>query len=187
MNASGGTIETRGHAADVVVRVDECDRAIGVCGKTEAHQPPGLLHRAFSLVILNPSGDLLIQRRAEGKPTFAGQWSNSCCSHPRPGEGVVDAAVRRAREELALTIDPSAVGQVSSFLYCARDHATGLVEHEYDHVLVTRSDGAPRPDPAEIGDWRWTGAAELRRDMQMHPMRFTPWFAPVLDALAAHG
>jgi len=145
--------------------------------KLQAHRE-GRLHRAFSVFVLNGAGAILLQQRAESKYHSGGLWSNTCCGHPRPGEAVVSAAARRLREEMGLDLALQAVG---TFRYQAR--VGDLVEHEYDHVLVGRSEGPPRPDPAEVAAWRWVLPEELRADLAAHPERYSAWLLPALDVL----
>ena len=168
-------------AGEHVVRVDGQDRDLGPCDKLAAHQHPGVLHRAFSVLLFDPAGRLLLQRRASSKYHFRSRWSNSCCSHPRPGEDVVQAGQRRVREELGLDVELSLR---TSFEYRAVDPDSGLVEHELDHVLVGRTADLPRPDPAEVDDVRWVDPARLARELEREPEEFTPWLALALRAAA---
>jgi isopentenyl-diphosphate Delta-isomerase len=168
-------------STDQVILVDLNDRQIGVAEKLFAHQA-GLLHRAFSLMVQRADGRLLLQRRACDKYHSGGLWTNTCCSHPRPGESVVQAAQRRLREEMGMSATPVEVGR---FIYRAPlDHA--LIEHEVDHVLVANWDGQhPRPDPAEVADWRWIAPALLRYELRQRPHWFTAWLEPALATM--HG
>jgi isopentenyl-diphosphate delta-isomerase len=164
-----------------VVLVDEMDRPIGTEGKLAAHVA-GALHRAFSVFVFNTTGNLLLQRRARAKYHSGGFWANTCCGHPRPGETVHAAATRRLREEMGLRCQLRAL---TAFRYRA-DVGSGLVEHEYDHILVGHFDGAPAPDPAEVEDWRWVPLSELTGEIEDHAERFAPWFSPALGELRAH-
>lgn len=166
-----------------VVLVDEADRVVGSMEKMAAHAPPGHLHRALSVVVVDESGRILLQRRAPTKHHFAGLWSNTCCTHPRPGEDVVAAGVRRLHEEMGFAVDLTEVGE---FVYRAEDPVSNLVEHELDHVLVGRSSGEPEPapDPSEVGAWRWIERGALATEMSDQPSRFTPWLALVLQRMS---
>ncbi|HEU4564038.1 MAG TPA: isopentenyl-diphosphate Delta-isomerase [Gemmatimonadaceae bacterium] len=165
---------------EMVVLVDGEDSPLGTAGKLRAHRER-LLHRAFSLFVFDARGQLLLQRRAAGKYHSAGLWSNACCGHPRPGESVEAAAARRLHEEMGLRCE---VERVSAFTYIAALDG-GLWEHEYDHVLVGRTDAEPRPDPREVGAWRRLPLDDLRREMRAAPERFTAWLAPALEELLA--
>lgn len=167
-------------ASPQVILVDERDRAIGASEKMAAHQPPGQLHRAISAFVLDDGGRLWLQRRADTKHAFAGAWSNSCCTHPEPGESVEAAAERRAVEELGLRCRFEAVGV---FTYRATDPDSGLVEHEVDHVLVGRSNDEPVPNPDEVAEVDLVDLDDLHEQMRDQPDRFTPWLAPALAVL----
>lgn len=156
-----------------VILVDTLDRPVGAGDKLEVHRE-GQLHRAFSILIFNARGDLLLQRRAEGKYHFAGCWSNSCCGHPRPGEPTYRAALRRLGEELGLQ---APLTEDARLVYRAVDPDSGLTEHEYLHVFRGRFVGEPRPDPDEVGAWRWMSVPGVRRALARSPGLFTPWFA----------
>lgn len=151
--------------------------------KLAAHESPGVMHRAFSVFLFDAEGRVLLQRRADEKHHFRGRWSNTCCSHPRPGEGVEDGASRRLREELGIDATASEVG---SFTYRALDADSGLVEVEFDHVLVGRHAGPARPDPDEVSEVRWVTLADLRRRLETEPEAFTPWLAPALQVVERH-
>jgi isopentenyl-diphosphate delta-isomerase len=113
-----------------------------------------------------------MQRRARTKYHFGGLWSNSCCGHPRPGEEVAAAAVRRTREELGVQCQLSVVG---SILYRAVDDATGLVEHEHDHILVGMCDLTPHPNKTEVSDTSYISLSALTLAIQDNPRKYTPW------------
>jgi isopentenyl-diphosphate Delta-isomerase len=163
--------------AEYVTLVDEHDRTLGPCEKIEAHRA-GKLHRAFSILITNPDGEHLLQRRAAGKYHFAGRWSNACCGHPRPGEEILPAAHRRLAEELGIM---SPLEPVAELQYRSVDRDSGLIEHEYLHVLRGQCAGGLRSDPKEVGAVRWMMPNAIQRDAARHPNRFTPWFRLLIE------
>jgi isopentenyl-diphosphate delta-isomerase len=159
-----------------VIVVNEHDGAIGVEDKTRAHLL-GVLHRAFSIFVMNSAGQLLLQRRALAKYHSRGLWSNTCCGHPRPGESINQASRRRLREEMGFEADLESVFQ---FRYRA-DLEEGLIENEYDHVLVGLFDGVPEPNPAEVAEYRWIDPTTLSLDLEAHPESYTYWFRISFD------
>lgn len=159
-------------ATEQVIVVDGADHAVGVAGKLEAHRD-GDLHRAFSILVFNAEGELLLQRRADSKYHFASRWSNTCCGHPRPGETTPMAAGRRLKEEFGIRVP---LTERDELVYRAEDAGTGLIEHEYLHIFHGVYAGDPRPDPTEIGAWRWMAPAAIRRALRLQPDWFTPWF-----------
>ncbi|MBR6021865.1 MAG: isopentenyl-diphosphate Delta-isomerase [Kiritimatiellae bacterium] len=165
---------TGGVAAEVVVLVDGADRETGRAEKLWAHRGGGVRHRAFSVMLKNGRGEWLLQRRAEGKYHFPGLWTNACCSHPRPGEGTEAAAHRRLKEELGVDCP---LEEAFAFEYRATSAATGLKEHEVDHVFVGRWEGAVEPDAGEVGAVRWASGEAIDAELGAAPERFTPWFA----------
>jgi isopentenyl-diphosphate Delta-isomerase len=169
--------------AHLVELVDDAGQSVGECRVDEAHQPPGRLHRAFSVLLLDPGGRILLQRRAGGKTRFPLRWANACCGHPTPGQSVTDAANRRLGEELG--IGPIPLTEIGVYVYQARDAVTGRVEHEYDHVL--RGDLSPdvplRPDPDEVAAVRWVTRDELAADLAHRPGEHAPWLDGVAGRL----
>jgi isopentenyl-diphosphate Delta-isomerase len=168
---------------DVVVLVDERDRPLGQAAKLPAHEHGGRLHRAFSVFVVDRAGRMLLQRRAPGKYHFGRLWTNACCSHPAPGEDVTSAARARLREEMGLDVP---LVKLFEFVYRAEDPATGLTEHEYDHVFLGQYDGVPQPDPAEVEAFEWVDPRALLGDVRARPERYTPWFRIALERVIDH-
>jgi isopentenyl-diphosphate delta-isomerase len=169
---------------DLLVLVDEADNALGVLDKAACHDGDGRLHRAFSVFVLDRNGRVLLQQRAHGKRLWPGYWSNSCCSHPRAGEALETAAVRRLEQELGLVCT---LERVYAFTYRARYGERGT-EHEYCHVFLGRSDATPQVNRHEVAAWRWVAPEELERELEETPERFTPWFRLEWAELrSAHG
>ncbi len=158
---------------EYVVLVDKGDRETGRMEKLAAHRDGGHLHRAFSILLFDGDGRWLLQRRAVGKYHFPGLWTNTCCSHPRPGESVADAAARRLREELGITVP---LAERFSFVYRAESPAEGLTEWEYDHVLTgLLPTGFPlAPNPDEVSEVRFWTRREIATALDSGI--FTPWF-----------
>lgn len=155
-----------------VILVDEDDREIGTEEKIAAHLGGGRLHRAVSIFVFNRRGELLLQRRSATKYHFARLWSNSCCSHPRPGESIADVSARRLQEEMGISAPLKAVRK---FIYRATDLTTSLSEHELVHLVVGHAEVDPRPDASEVGDWAWMGLDQLRKNLAERTSAYTPW------------
>ncbi|WP_343688985.1 isopentenyl-diphosphate Delta-isomerase [Chitinophaga sp.] len=164
-----------------VILVNEQDEVMGVMEKMEAHRK-GLLHRAFSVFILNDAGEMLLQQRALDKYHSGGLWTNACCSHPLPGETVVQAAHRRLMEEMGFDCPLSELFQ---FTY-RTDFDNGLIEHEYDHVLIGTYNGTINPNPQEVNDYRFIPVETLTRLLQEQPAQFTSWFKLAIPKLIEH-
>jgi isopentenyl-diphosphate delta-isomerase len=159
---------------DSLVLVDMHDREMGVADKTEAHVRP-LLHRAFSLFLYSREGGsprFLLQQRSLNKYHSGGLWANTCCSHPRPGEGLLAAAARRLGEEMGITCPLEEIG---SFVYY-HQFSPVLYEYEFDHVLTGCYGGECRPNPLEVAGIAWVEASRLAEDLRSNPRRYAPWF-----------
>ena len=164
-----------------VILVDHTGREIGIQEKIQAHRD-GQLHSAFSVFVFNAVGELLLQRRAQTKYHSGGLWTNTCCSHPRPGENHHHAARRRLHEEMGFDCD---LKEIFSFTYHTQlDNS--LFEHELDHVFVGHYSGQPIPNPDEVDDWKWMDISALRHDVRRNPQDYTYWFKLALDRVVEH-
>lgn len=155
-----------------LILVDSDDREIGFLAKADAHVGRGTLHRAFSVFVFSPAGELLVQQRATSKRLWPGHWSNTCCSHPRLGENMDDAVRRRLQEELGLRAE---VEFLFKFQYQAQYDSQGA-EHELCWVYAGRSAERPRPNDNEIAAWRYVTPQALHSEIASAPETFTPWF-----------
>jgi len=163
----------RPHDPDTLILVDEEDQHVGFMSKAQCHEGRGVLHRAFSLLIFNEHGELLIQQRAAAKRLWPLYWSNSCCSHPRGEESMETATQRRLSEELGMACP---LRFLFKFQYQAQFDTTGA-EHELCSVFIGRATQQPRINSAEIHDWRWIAPETLIREISAEGGRtFTPWF-----------
>lgn len=164
--------------SEQVILVDKDDNEVGQMEKQAAHVA-GELHRAFSVILLNSKRQMLIQKRAADKYHCPNLWTNACCSHPRPGESIMDAAHRRLGEEL--NADAS-FRSLYSFQYKAK-FDNGLTEHELDHVLLGWMNNTPIFNPKEISSLRWIYKDTLLNEMKENPEMYTPWFLLIVKEL----
>lgn len=159
-----------------VILVNSADEVLGTMPKMEAHEK-AVLHRAFSVFVLNGQGQLMLQQRAAGKYHSPLLWTNTCCSHQRMGETNIEAGKRRLREEMGFA---TGLKDLFSFIYKA-PFDNGLTEHELDHVLLGYFEGEPRINPEEVASWKWMGLKEIRADLQARPGNYTAWFRIVFE------
>jgi isopentenyl-diphosphate delta-isomerase len=161
-----------------LILVNEDDQVIGIGEKLQTHLI-GALHRAFSIFIFNSAGQLLLQKRSSTKYHSQGLWSNTCCGHPRMGESIVEASRRRLVEEMGFECE---LRKVFEFIYRS-ELDNGLCEHEYDHVVVGKFDGVPKPNRAEVDEWKWLDPMAIKLDIEAHPEDYTYWFRISFDDL----
>jgi len=159
-----------------VILVDRMDNPTGEIEKLEAHEK-ALLHRAFSIFIFNEKNELMLQQRALTKYHSPGLWTNTCCSHPRPGETLEEASHRRLVEEMGFDCK---VEKIFDFIYKA-ELDKGLTEHEFDHVFFGRFNDYPAVNPAEVADWKWMSMNDIESDMLANPEYYTVWFRIAFD------
>jgi len=158
--------------SDLLILVNSADEEVGEADKLVCHDGQGMLHRAFSVLLFNDAGELLIQKRAAGKSLWGDYWSNSCCSQPRIGETMDEASRRRIWEELGLRADPQ---YLYKFEYHAQFDEDGA-EHELCWVYIGRCDGEPVTNENEISEWRFVSVEALEQELENAPESFTPWF-----------
>jgi isopentenyl-diphosphate delta-isomerase len=157
---------------EMLVLVDESDRVVGHLSKGACHDGEGVLHRAFSIFIFNPGGELLLQQRSSDKRLWPLYWSNSCCSHPRQGETMDEAVTRRLHQELGLSTELSFLFK---FQYQASFEDIGS-ENEICWVYAGVTEDEALPNPSEIADHRWVTVEQLDDELRATPDAFTPWF-----------
>ncbi len=163
---------------EFVILVDEQDREVGEAEKMQTHKF-GLLHRAFSVLIYNTKGEMLLQQRAETKYHSGGLWSNACCGHPRPGEKIEDAARRRLKEELGFNCS---LKFSFKFIYKA-SFENSLKEHELDHVFTGIYDSEVLPDKNEVQAYRWVTMENLKNEIIENHSSFSVWFQKIIAEL----
>jgi isopentenyl-diphosphate Delta-isomerase len=170
-----------GMKEEEVILVDVEDNPIGTLPKMEAHEK-GVLHRAFSVFILNNKGELMLQQRAYHKYHSPGLWTNTCCSHQREGEENVEAGMRRLEEEMGFCVP---LKELFSFIYKA-PFDNGLTEHELDHVLLGHYEEAPQLNEEEVAHWKWMGLSDIEAAIEQSPEEYTVWFKIIFDRFFKH-
>lgn len=167
-------------APDFVILVDQNDRPTGVEEKMKAHTE-GKLHRAFSVLLFNDKGELLLQQRALSKYHSGGLWTNCCCSHPKPGEDNLTAIRRRLYEELHIRQEEQPeLEKIGDFMYYV-ELDNGIKENEFDHIYIGRYSHTPGINPDEALSYRWCSLNELIREIEQHPGQFTFWFKEIIS------
>ncbi len=159
-----------------VILVDVNDEPIGLMNKIEAHEK-ALLHRAFSVFVLNNNNEIMLQQRASHKYHSPLLWTNTCCSHQRAGETNLQAGARRLEEEMGFVVP---LKELFSFIYKA-PFDNGLTEHELDHVMIGYSNEEPVINPDEVESWKWMKIEDVKNDMENHPEIYTVWFKIIFD------
>ena len=154
-----------------LILVDKNDNQIGVEEKMKAHEE-GKLHRAFSVFVFNSKNELIIQQRALDKYHCGGLWANTCCSHPKPGEKLEDAAHRRLREEMGFDCE---LKNMFHIIYKA-SFDNGLIEHELDHVFFGKSEKIPKINKDEVENWKVISRKDLLNDLMEREEKYAPWF-----------
>jgi isopentenyl-diphosphate delta-isomerase len=173
---------------DSVVLVDKygcdilnLDGELSIMGKIEAHYR-GLLHRAISVFVFNDRNELLLQKRAASKYHSPNKWTNTCCTHPLPGETPFVSAQRRLSEEMGIF---TPLTEVFTFVYRA-DVGNGLIENEFDHVFFGTSNQNPDPNPAEVSDWGWVTIEELEQELIRDAPNYSPWLRLCFSEVVHH-
>ncbi|MBK9154074.1 MAG: isopentenyl-diphosphate Delta-isomerase [Chloracidobacterium sp.] len=157
---------------EMVVLVDEHNNPLGTARKSETHNHDTQLHRAFSVFLFNTKGELLMQRRAFGKLTWPGVWSNSCCGHTMLNERTEQAAARRLAFELGLRgVDLHMA--LPDFRY--RAEKDGIVENEICPVMVGVTDQEPMINSAEVAETKWVRWDDFLTAIRRVDCELSPW------------
>ncbi|MDR6846457.1 isopentenyl-diphosphate Delta-isomerase [Flavobacterium granuli] len=159
-----------------VILVNELDEQIGLMAKLEAHEK-AILHRAFSVFVLNDKKEIMLQQRAHQKYHSPLLWTNTCCSHQRDGETNIEAGSRRLYEEMGFKTD---LKELFNFIYKA-PFDNGLTEHELDHVMIGYYNDEPMINTEEVEDWKWMKIEDIQSDMVLNPDIYTVWFKIIFD------
>ena len=159
-----------------MILVNEDDEPIGLMPKMEAHEK-AVLHRAFSVFVMNDKGEIMLQQRAGHKYHSPLLWTNTCCSHQRDGETNIEAGKRRLMEEMGFETE---LKEVFSFIYKA-PFDNGLTEHELDHVMVGKFNDPPNINPEEVANWKWMLPLDVKEGMTKHPDQYTEWFKIIFE------
>ena len=159
-----------------VILVNEKDEQIGLMPKLEAHEK-AVLHRAFSVFVLNKNKEIMLQQRAASKYHSPLLWTNTCCSHQRNGETNLVAGARRLQEEMGFETN---LKELFHFIYKA-PFDNGLTEHELDHVMIGYYNDEPIINPEEVENWKWMSIEAVKNDMLVNPNEYTIWFKIIFD------
>ena len=164
-----------------VILVDKNDNPIGLMNKLEAHEK-AVLHRAFSVFILNDKNELMLQQRAQHKYHSPLLWTNTCCSHQRENETNIQAGTRRLLEEMGFETE---LKEMFHFIYKA-PFDNGLTEHELDHVMIGYYDNMPDINKEEVESWKWMKIEDVKNDMITNPDQYTIWFKIIFEEFYHH-
>ncbi len=164
-----------------VILVDENDVQTGTMEKMEVHQK-AMLHRAFSVFIFNTKGEMLLQKRAAGKYHSPSLWTNTCCSHPAPGEDTLTAALKRLKEEMGFC---TTLKKAFNFIY-KTPFDNGLTEHEFDHVFVGVYNNDIVPNKDEVSDYVYQSLSDIEKALQQNPQHYTSWFKIAFPKVQAY-
>ncbi len=164
-----------------MILVTPSDEVLGTMPKMEAHEK-AVLHRAFSVFVINDKGQTLLQQRASHKYHSPLLWTNTCCSHQRIGESNIEAGRRRLQEEMGFDTE---LRELFSFIYKA-PFDNGLTEHELDHVMLGEFNGEPKINPEEVAAWKWMDLDLVRKDLDEQPGQYTAWFRIIFNRFYDH-
>lgn len=159
-----------------VILVNEKDEQIGLMPKLEAHEK-AVLHRAFSVFVLNSKNEIMLQQRAHQKYHSPLLWTNTCCSHQRDGETNIQAGSRRLFEEMGFE---TGLKELFHFIYKA-PFDNGLTEHELDHVMIGYYNDEPKINTEEVENWKWMSIDDVKNDIQINSEIYTVWFKIIFD------
>jgi isopentenyl-diphosphate Delta-isomerase len=159
-----------------IVIVNDKDEITGTQGKLDVHKN-GVLHRAFSIFVMNEKNELLLQQRAQDKYHSGGLWTNTCCSHGLPDRLLEDVIHEKLVQEMGFDCP---IKKLFTFRYTA-EFENGLIENEIDHVYVGQYNGEPVPNPTEVHDWKWIALYDIKEMIHTEPEKYTYWFRNLIE------
>jgi isopentenyl-diphosphate delta-isomerase len=167
---------------EYVILVDQNDNPIGKEDKVKCHLPNGKLHRAFSALIFNGEGKLLLTKRSEGKMLWPNNWDGTVASHPRESETYVSSAERRMPEEIGIDCK---VSYVNKFEYHVPYKDIGS-ENEICGTLIGAIDSFDKSSliKDEIYEIKWISPDELKNELEQNRDVYCPWMVIALYFLA---
>ena len=166
---------------EFVILVDENDNPIGTEEKVKCHLPNGKLHRAFTALLFDKNGRLVLTRRAKGKMLWPEDWDGTFASHPRESETYVSSGERRMPEELGIE---GKLDYLHKFEYHVPYKDVGS-ENEVCGTLigVIDEDTELKEIEGEIDEIKWISAEELMSEIKTNPKIYCPWMLIALDLL----
>ena len=167
---------------EYVILVDENDNPIGKEDKVKCHLPNGKLHRAFTALIFNGEGKLLLTKRSEGKMLWPNDWDGTVASHPRESETYVTSAERRMPEEIGISCK---MNYVNKFEYHVPYKDIGS-ENEICGTLIGTIDSFDESSMIkdEISEIKWINPDELKNELEHNRDVYCPWMVIALYFLA---
>jgi len=167
---------------EYVILVDQDDNPIGKEDKVKCHLPNGKLHRAFTALIFNGDGKLLLTKRSEGKMLWPNDWDGTVASHPRESETYVSSAERRMPEEIGISCK---MNYVNKFEYHVLYKDIGS-ENEICGTLIGMVDSFDNSCMIkdEISEVKWINPDELKNELEQNRDTYCPWMVIALYFLA---
>ena len=167
---------------EYVILVDENDNPIGKEEKVKCHLPNGKLHRAFTALIFNNEGKLLLTKRSEGKMLWPNDWDGTVASHPRESETYASSAERRMPEEIGISCK---MNYVNKFEYHVPYKDIGS-ENEICGTLIGTIDSFDESSMIkdEISEIKWINPDELKNELEHNRDIYCPWMVIALYFLA---
>ena len=168
-------------ADEYVILVDENDNPIGKEEKVRCHLPNGKLHRAFTALLFDKEGRLIITRRSSSKMLWPGDWDGTVASHPREGESYVSSAKRRMPEEIGISCN---FDYLFKYEYHVPYKDVGS-ENEICGTLIGVIENSTKLNLVEdeISETKWITANQLIEELQKKPEIYCPWMIIALYLL----
>ncbi|SEH49268.1 isopentenyl-diphosphate delta-isomerase [Halopenitus malekzadehii] len=177
-NAASEDAPHHENANQDVIAVDPDDTAQGTVNRLDAHTGEGIRHRAFTCLVFDGDGKILLAQRAPSKRLWNTHWDGTVASHPVEGQSQTEATEQRLEEELGISPDQYNDLRVTDKFEYKRYYENAGLEWEVCAVLkVTLDDVNLDPDEAEIGGMLWVEYDHLHEHPELYrQLRLCPWF-----------